>query len=132
MSDSSFAYFRRRLCALLAASGLAVTAHAQVVLPELQRAEQAVLQAQQADADHYAADLIATARQGLVQAQAQAASRRRADQRDAVAVALRVAADADLARLRSEQAKAEADLQLRRSDIATLRERLGLAAEATP
>ena len=132
MNDPSFAHFRKRLYALLAAFGLAVTAHAQAPLPELQRAEQAVIQAQDADADHYAPDLIATARQALVQAQAAAASRSRADQRQAVAVAQRAAADADLARMRSEQAKAEADLQQRRDEIAALRQRLGMAAEATP
>lgn len=133
MSDPSFAYFPRRLCLLVAAFGLAVTAQAQVALqPELQKAEQAVLQAQEADADHYAPDLIGMARTTLVQAQAGAASRSRAEQRQALASARRAAADADLARVRSEQAKVEADLAQRRQEVQDLRQRLGLTGEVNP
>jgi hypothetical protein len=133
MSDPSFAYFPRRLCALVAAFGLAVTAQAQVVpSPELQQAERAVLQAQEADADHYAPDLIATARQTLVQAQAGAASRSRSEQRLALAAARRATADADLARVRSEEAKVQAELAQRRQEVADLRQRLGMAAEVSP
>jgi len=133
MSLPSFAYFPRRLCVLLAAFGLAVTAQAQALgQPELQRAEQAVLQAQQADADHYQPELITSARQALVQAQAQAASRSRSEQRQSLVLARRAAADADLARVRSEQAKAEAELALRRQEVAELRQRLGMDAEVAP
>ena len=132
MSDPSFAYFPRRLCLVVLAFGLSVTAQAQVVVqPELQKAEQAVLQAQDADADHYAADLIASARQTLVQAQAGAASRNRSEQRLALAAARRAAADADLARVRSEQAKTEAALAQRRQEVESLRQRLGMAAEVS-
>jgi len=132
MNDPSFAHFTRRLCALLAAFGLAVTAQAQTAgVPEVQRAEQAVMQARQADADHYAPELIDMAQQALVQAQAGALSRSRRDRREAAALALRAAADADLARARSEQAKAEAGLQARRTEIAELRQRLGLDPEAS-
>ena len=77
MNEPSFAHFRRRLYALVVASGLAVTAQAQVVSPDVQKAEQAVQRAQQADADQYAPELLDQARQGLVQAQAGALSRSR-------------------------------------------------------
>ncbi|WP_372016087.1 DUF4398 domain-containing protein [Pseudoxanthomonas sp. 10H] len=132
MIEPSFAHFRRRLYALLAASGLAVTAHAQVASPDLQRAQQAVQNAQAADADQYAPDLLDTARQGLVQAQAGALSRSRGERREADELARRVAADADLARVRSERAQAEAALAQRRDEIAGLRQTLGLPAEVTP
>ena len=51
MINPSFAHFRRCLYALVAASGLAVTAQAQVASPDLLRAQQAVQNAQAADAD---------------------------------------------------------------------------------
>lgn len=132
MNEPSFAHFRRRLYALVAASGLAVTAQAQMASPDLQRAEQAVQKAQAADADQYAPDLLDAARQGLVQAQAGSLSRSRGDRRDADELARRVAADADLARARSERAQAEGALQQRREEITGLRQTLGLPAEATP
>src|SRR5690606_37020371 len=110
---------------LVCAFGLAVTAQAQALLPAVQQAERAVLQAQDAFADQYAPDLIEAARQGLIEAQALGASRSRSDQRKAEALALRVAADADLARARSEEAKAEAGLAQRRQEIAELRRQLG-------
>ena len=130
MNDPSFAHFRKRLYALLAAFGLAVTAHAQAPLPDLQRAEQAVMQAQDADADHYAPDLIDSARQALVRAQAGTLSRSRGQRREADELARQAAADADLARVRSDRAQAEAAVQQRRDEIADLRRSLGL--EATP
>lgn len=132
MNDPSFAHFRRRLYALVAASGLAVTAQAQVASPDLQRAEQAVQKAQDADADHYALDLLDSARQALVQAQAGALSRSRGERRKADALARRAAADADLARVRSDRAQAEAALMQRRDEIAGLRQTLGLPAGGTP
>ncbi len=126
MNLRSFAYFTRRLCALALASGLAVTAHAQVASPEIQRAEQAVMQAQQADADHYAPDLLDLARQSLMQAQAGIQSRSRNDRRQALDLALRAAVDADLARARSLQIQADSALQQRQTEIADLRRQLGL------
>lgn len=82
MNQSSFAQFRRGLWALVAATGLAVTAQAQVVAsPEVQRAQRAVQQAQDADADQYAPELLESARQRLSQAQAGAMSRSRRDRR---------------------------------------------------
>jgi len=130
MNEPSFAHFRRRLYALVIASGLAVTAQAQVASPDVLRAQQAVQQAQDADADHYAPDLLDSARQALVQAQAGTLSRSRGERRDADELARRAAADADLARVRSDRAQAEAALQQRRDEIAGLRQSLGL--EATP
>ena len=105
MNDPSFAHFRRRLYALVAASGLAVTAQAQVASPD---------------------------RQALVQAQAGALSRSRGERRKADALARRAAADADLARVRSDRAQAEAALMQRRDEIAGLRQTLGLPAGGTP
>lgn len=132
MNNPSFAHFRRRLYALVVASGLAVTAQAQVASPDLQRAQQAVQNAQAADADQYAPDLLDAARQGLVQAQAGSLSRSRGDRREADALARRVAADADLARARSERIQAESTVQHRREEIAGLRQTLGLPAEGAP
>ena len=130
MNEPSFAHFSRRLCALVAASGLAVTAHAQVASPDVLRAQQAVQQAQDADADHYAPDLIDSARQALVRAQAGTLSRSHVQRREADELARQAAADADLARVRSDRAQAEAAVQQRRDEIAGLRRSLGL--EATP
>lgn len=130
MNEPSFAHFRRRLYALVAASGLVVTAHAQVASPDVLRAQQAVQQAQDAHADHYAPDLLDSARQALVQAQAGTLSRSRGQRREADELARQAAADADLARVRSDRAQAEAAVQQRRDEIAGLRRSLGL--EATP
>ena len=133
MNEPSFAHFRRRLCALVAASGLAVTAQAQVVAsPDVQRAQRAVQQAQDADADQYAPELLESARQRLIQAQAGAMSRSRGDRREAEQLAREVAADADLARARSERAQAEAALAQRRAEIEGLRRSLDLPAEGAP
>lgn len=131
MNDPSFAHFRRCLYALALAVALPSLAVAQA-LPEVQRAEQAILQAQQADADHYARELIDGARQTLVRAQAAATSSRRSERRQAPALARRAAVDADMARVLSEQARLEAGVLQRRNEIAELRQRLGLATEGTP
>ena len=133
MNQSSFAQFRRCLWALVAATGLAVTAQAQVVAsPEVQRAQRAVQQAQDAVADQYAPDLLESARQRLIQAQAGAMSLSRGDRREAEQLAREVAADADLARARSERAQAEAALAQRQAEIAELRRSLELPAEGAP
>ena len=133
MNPSSFAQFRPCLWALVAATGLAVTAQAQVVAsPDVQRAQRAVQQAQDADADQYAPELLESARQRLIQAQAGAMSRSRGDRREAEQLAREVAADADLARARSERAQAEAALAQRRAEIEGLRRSLDLPAEGAP
>ncbi len=89
---------------------------------ELAQARQAVEKATQADADQYAPDLINLARQGLEQAQRAAGDRR--ERKNTPAMALRVAADADLARVRSEEATATAQLQLRRNEVTQLQRQL--------
>jgi hypothetical protein len=132
MNEPSFAHFHRRLYALVLASGLAVTAQAQVASPDLLRAQQAVQKAQAADADHYAPDLLDSAQHALIQAQAGALSRSRSERREADALARRAAADADLARVRSDRAQADAALLQRREEIAGLRQTLGLPQEGTP
>ncbi len=85
-------------------------------------AQQAVNRADQADADQYAPELLAAARTTLAQAQAAASSRR--DRKLAPDLALRAAVDADLARTRSAEAVANAQLQQRRSEIAELQRTL--------
>ena len=133
MNQLSFAQFRRCLYGPVAAIGLAVTAQAQVVAsPDVQRAQRAVQQAQDADADQYAPELLESARQRLIQAQAGAMSRSRGDRREAEQLAREVAADADLARARSERAQAEAALAQRRAEIEGLRRSLDLPAEGAP
>ena len=129
--NSSFAQLRRTLHRGLAALLLAVTlaapqAVAQVAqVPELQVAAQALDRADRADADQYAPDLIASARQLLSQAQAAAAGGR-SQRREAPLLAQRATVEADLARVRSEEASASALLQQRRDEIAELRRKLGM------
>lgn len=108
--------------ALMAA--LVAPLHAQVAaVPELVAAQQAVNRADQADADQYAPELLSSARTALEQAQAASASRR--DRKLAPGLALRATVDADLARVRSEEAVANARLQQRRQEIGELQRTLG-------
>lgn len=129
--NPSFAQLRRTLHRTPAALLLAVTlaaapAMAQVAqVPELQLAAQALDRADRADADQYAPDLIASARQLLSQAQAAAAGGR-SQRREAPLLAQRATVEADLARVRSEEAAANALLQQRRDEIAELRRKLGM------
>ena len=117
--------WRRRVAvAVLLAAPLAGTAAAQVAtVPEVQAAQQAVDRADRADADQYAPDLLASARQALGAAQA-ASQGGRNERRQAAALALRAAADADLARARSEEAVVQAQLRQRRAAAAELQRRL--------
>src|SRR5690606_31019234 len=124
----SFAQFRRFLCVTVGAFALlaafAAPSHAQVALvPELVAAQQAVDRADQAHADPYAPQLLASARAALEQAQAAAADRR--ERKLAPGLALRATVDADLARARSEEAVANARLQQRRQEIDELQRTLG-------
>ena len=96
-------------------------------MPELLAAQQAVSRADQADADQYAPDLINAARSGLAQAQAAASDRR--NRKLAQPLALRAAADADLARVRSNEAVANAELQQRRAEISELQRTLGMEVQ---
>jgi hypothetical protein len=129
MMRPSFAHLPKRLHAAAAATMFAVTigvpawAQSVAAAPELQAAQQAVDRAGQADADQYAPDLIATARQTLSQAQAAAVDRKL--RKTAPLLAQRAAAEADLARARSEEAATNAQLQQRREEIAELKRKIG-------
>jgi hypothetical protein len=128
---TSFAQIRCPQYVMACALALFATpaAFAQVDSPELLTAQQAVQRATQADADQYAPDLIATARQGLEQAQQAALDRRQ--RKAAPWLALRAAADADLARARSEEAVANAQLLQRKAEVADLQRTLN-TGEANP
>lgn len=89
---------------------------------ELLTAQQAVEKADRADADQYAPDTMAMARQQLGQAQQVAGDRRLRKQ--APVLALRAAADADLARAQSEEAVAQAQLAQRKAEVAQLQRQL--------
>ncbi|KRG69370.1 membrane protein [Stenotrophomonas terrae] len=119
----SFAQLRRFLCVtacifVLSGSALAQDPGAM----ELLTAQQAVEKADRADADQYAPDTMAMARQQLGQAQQAAADRRLRKQ--APVLALRAAADADLARAQSEEAVAQAQLAQRKAEVAQLQRQL--------
>jgi hypothetical protein len=116
---------RRSLYVTACALAFALPAFAQVAPPELAVAEQAVQQATQADADQYAPDLVNLARQELMQAQQAAMDR--GERKQVPRLAARAAADADLARVRSEEAVARAQLEQRRAEVARLQS--GLAGE---
>ena len=90
--------------------------------PELEAAVQAVQRAGQADADQYAPEPLAAARQALAQAQAAHAAR---DKKDALDLAQRAAVDADLARARSLEAVALAEVAQRKAEVADLQQKLG-------
>lgn len=129
--NRSFAHFPEFLHAVAAATLLSVTlavpvrAQVAATVPELQAAQQAVGRADQADADQYAPDLIAAARQTLSQAQAAAMGDRR-QLKLVPQLAQRATAEADLARARSEEAATNARLQQRRGEIAELKRKLGM------
>jgi hypothetical protein len=94
---------------------------------EIDIAKAAVLRAEAADADQYAAEALLRSRTTLSQAQAALAARKAAD---AVGLARLAAAEADFAHARSRAAAQQSELVLKRQEIADLRRRLGL--EATP
>lgn len=127
LMNRSFAQFRRSLCVTVGAmalgAALSAPAYSQVAaVPELAVAQQAVNRADQADADQYAPDLLASARSALAQAQAAAADRR--ERRQAPELALRATVDAELARARSNEAIAQAQVQQRRQEISELQRTL--------
>ncbi len=131
LMNRSFAQFRRSLCVMVGAfavlAAFLAPAFAQAAAaPELATAQQAVNRADQADADQYAPELLASARTALAQAQAAAASRR--DRRRAPDLALRATVDADLARARSNEAVAQALVQQRRQEISELQRTLDVEA----
>ena len=85
-------------------------------------AQQAVERADRADADQYAPDMMALARQQLEQAQRAAGDRRQ--QKQAPLLARRAAADADLARAQSNEAVAQATLAQRKAEVERLQAQL--------
>lgn len=125
--NASFAHFCCYLY-LLIALVLPIQASAQqVTAPELVAAQQAVAQADQADADHYAPDLMMSARQLL--GRAQAAALNRGERKQVPELALRASVDADLARARSVEAVATAEMQQRRNEVVQLQQQLGSGGE---
>ena len=85
-------------------------------------AQQAVERADRADADQYAPDMMALARQQLEQAQRAAGDRR--ERKQAPLLAQRAAADADLARAQSNDAVAQATLAQRKAEVERLQAQL--------
>lgn len=123
----SFAHFRLSLHVMAAAVVLTAVTSAPLraqsaATPELEAAVQAVQRADQADADQYAPEPLNAARQALAQAQAAQAAR---DKKRVLDLSLRATVDADLARARSQEAIALAEVQQRRAEIAELQRTLG-------
>lgn len=119
----SFAHLRRFLYVTACASALCASAMAQdPAAADLLAAQQAVDRADRADADQYAPDTIALARQQLEQAQRAAGDRR--ERKQAPLLAQRAAVDADLARAQSEEAVALAMLAQRRAEVERLQRQL--------
>lgn len=120
----SFAQLRRSLYVIACAFALSGSAFAQdPAAAELAAARLAVDRADQADADQYAPEMLAAARQQLEQAQRSAQDRR--ERKNAPALALRAVADADLARALSDEAVANAQLQQRQAEVLQLQRSLG-------
>ncbi len=120
---ASFAQLRSLLCVVACVFALGGNALAQdPAAADLMAAQQAVERADRADADQYAPDTMAMARQQLEQAQRAAQDRR--ERRQAPALAQRAAADADLARAQSEEAVAQAQLAQRKAEVDQLQRQL--------
>lgn len=112
------------LAALLAAIGGCATLPPPTA--ELTAAQQAVSRANDADADQYAADVVATARSELTQAQAAMAKGRQGDART---LAVAAAAAGDLAYAQSHAETLRQDYQQRRGEITGLRRQLQVEAD---
>jgi hypothetical protein len=96
---------------------------------ELAAAQQAVMRADDADADQYAADAIALARNELAQAQAAMAKGR---DNDARALAVAASGDADFAYATSDAAKAHGEYAQQRQEVIALQQRLQVQAGEIP
>ncbi|WP_433853547.1 DUF4398 domain-containing protein [Stenotrophomonas nitritireducens] len=119
----SFAHLRHLLYVTACASALCASAMAQdPAAADLLAAQQAVERADRADADQYAPDTMALARQQLEQAQRAAGDRR--ERKQAPLLAQRAAVDADLARAQSEEAVAQAMLAQRKAEVERLQRQL--------
>jgi hypothetical protein len=131
--NASFAQIRcsrQALRPLLLAASLALLGACATLPPpttELTAAQQAVSRANDADADQYAPDVLATARSELTQAQAAMAKGRQGDAR---AMAIAAAAAGDLAYAQSHAETLRQDYQQRRGEIANLRRQLQVGTEA--
>ncbi len=125
----------RRTCFGLAAVALVIVltvphfAAARTPSPtqDLGTAQAAILRAEAADADQYAAEALLRAKNALSQAQAAATARKPAD---AIGLAQLAAAEADYAQARSRETSLQTELTRRRAEIVELRQRLGI--ESTP
>ncbi|MBD9479336.1 DUF4398 domain-containing protein [Pseudoxanthomonas sp. PXM02] len=123
---ASFSHFRRPLHVMAAAVAVSALSSAPIfaqsaLTPELEAAVQAVQRADQADADQYAPEPLAAARQALAQAQTAHAGR---DKKKALDFAQRATVDADLARARSQEAVATAEVAQRKAEIADLQQQI--------
>jgi hypothetical protein len=131
--NASFAQIRcsRQALRPLLLSALLVVLGGCATLPpptaELAAAQQAVSRANDADADQYAPDVVATARSELTLAQAAMARGRQADAR---AMAIAAAAAGDLAYAQSHFETVRQDYQQRRGEIANLRRQLQVGTDA--
>ena len=121
--QTSFAHFRRALQAPVAGLTLLLAGCATLPPPtaELDAAQQALVRAEVADAEQYAADDLARARDALSRAQVAMARGRDAEAREAASTA---SADADLARVRSTAETIRAEFRQQQDGIAGLRARL--------
>lgn len=117
---SSFAQFRPLLAGTVLACVLGACATLPPPTSELASARQAVSRATDVDADQYASEQVALARDGLSRAQV-AMSDGRNDAARALAQAAQ--ADADLAIALSSQAKTAAELAQRKGEVRQLRDR---------
>ena len=119
----SFAHLRNLLYVTACASALCANAMAQdPAAADLLAAQQAVERADRADADQYAPDTMALARQQLEQAQRAAGDRR--ERKQAPLLAQRAMVDADLARAQSGEAVALATLAQRKAEVERLQRQL--------
>lgn len=117
----SFAQIRPLLLGTVLACALGACATLPPPTSELNNAQQAVVRATNADADQYAGDQLALAREGLGRAQAAIADGRNDAAR---ALALASQADADLAYALSAEARATAELAQRKAEVRQLQLRL--------
>jgi multidrug efflux pump subunit AcrA (membrane-fusion protein) len=90
---------------------------------DLETAQAAILRAEAADADQYAAEALLRAKNALSQAQAAVTARKPAD---AIGLAQLAAAEADYAQARSREVSLQSELASRRAEIVELRQRLGV------
>jgi len=118
---ASFAHFRLPLLAAVLASGLAGCASTPPPTGELSSARQAVMRADDADADQYAPQDLNAARSALSAAQA---AMSQGKEEDARRLSLTATAEADLAHARSREAVVRAEFDQRQAEIAELRRRL--------